>query len=756
MMIKGELEKKMKKMIIISSVIVVLLLTMSIFLRIYLNHIVRNNMIDQVDNTVDKYIHIIQKQIDNDFQFLDSFASVLQMENITNNQEFPQVLEETNEQNDFITMMYFDLNERGVVANLNQEVLVNKPLTDFQEEIQSVVYDTLANQRTVSDIFQSQLTHEMIYAYGIPVYQNKQIVGALIATQTVELLMDAGQGSGILGGDTYAYLVDESGQVLVNSQYDIFHQTSIFQQPFLQKQDYQQMKEHLKDHQDITFSFEYENAQYHALLKPIGLKDWNLLCVNMLENSHLFADRNMRMVGLIFLSIILLVIGLLIYGYRIILKNNRELQKVAYFDHLTGAYNFSYFMTLGERYFIDNKCCSVAVLNIHQFKFFNEIFGHDLGDQLLCHEKKVIENNLHDGEFFCRDTADQFYVFLCETEESVLLTRLNQMMEEIIEYMDLLHSNYHLKIHCGVAISSEELIVDNCFEDLMVRVMFALAKSKETILSNIWFYDIELHKQEIMDNYIESHMEQALKDGEFQLYLQPKVDMETGQLQSSEALVRWITQDNQQLYPNQFIPIFEKSGFCMKLDMYMFEQACLQIRKWMDQGIEPIGISVNQSKLLFYESDYVERLNAIVQKYQVPAHLLTLEILEDLVINNVDEVNEKIEQLHQIGFKVSMDDFGSGYSSLNILGKIDIDELKIDRIFLQEILDGKNKKAQIILEEIIKLTKILSISTVVEGIETKEYHDFVKSLGCHYGQGYYYDRPISQQEFEIRYMKERR
>lgn len=188
----------------------------------------------------------------------------------------------------------------------------------------------------------------------------------------------------------------------------------------------------------------------------------------------------------------------------------------------------------------------------------------------------------------------------------------------------------------------------------------------------------------------------------------------------------------------------------------MFEQACLQIRKWMDQGIEPIGISVNQSKLLFYESDYVERLNAIVQKYQVPAHLLTLEILEDLVINNVDEVNEKIEQLHQIGFKVSMDDFGSGYSSLNILGKIDIDELKIDRIFLQEILDGKNKKAQIILEEIIKLTKILSISTVVEGIETKEYHDFVKSLGCHYGQGYDYDKPISQQEFEIRYMKERR
>ena len=159
------------------------------------------------------------------------------------------------------------------------------------------------------------------------------------------------------------------------------------------------------------------------------------------------------------------------------------------------------------------------------------------------------------------------------------------------------------------------------FDSLMVRVMFALAKAKESILTNIWFYDIELHEQEKMDNYVESHMDQALKDGEFQLYLQPKIDLKDGTLKSSEALVRWQTHDGRMLFPNQFIPIFENSGFCKKLDLFMFEQACLQLRKWMDQGIAPIGISVNQSKLLFYEADYVDCLKQIVNKYQVSPQL---------------------------------------------------------------------------------------------------------------------------------------
>lgn len=347
-------------------------------------------------------------------------------------------------------------------------------------------------------------------------------------------------------------------------------------------------------------------------------------------------------------------------------------------------------------------------------------------------------------------------MFLRDIDKEIIESRLNKIIEEIFDYDALLHTNYHLKIHCGIVISSDQYNLDTTFDGLMVSVMFALDKAKEKLQTSIWFYDVELHEREKIDNYIESHMHQALEKHEFKFFLQPKIGLKDGSLESAEALVRWITNDGQELYPDQFIPIFEKSGFCIELDMYMFEEACKQIRKWIDEGIEPIGISVNQSKLLFYEADYVERLEKIVNKYQIPANLITLEILENLVIDNVDEVNSKIECLHKIGFRVSMDDFGSGYSSLNILGKLDIDELKIDKDFLQEIFVENNFRTKLIMEEIVKLAKILSISTVVEGVETLECNYLIRSFGCDFGQGYYYDKPISNDKFNLRYMKNRK
>lgn len=755
-MMKDVFERRIRKMMIVVFVIAVSLLCVSVSLRIHLNNIVEDNKVHQIEDEIDKDMSILQQQIDNDFQILDSFASVLEMENIVDNPQFPQVLSDANEQNDFTTMMYFDESKEGVIANSDNEVKEHQSLSMIQQEIQEIVADGFVGKRTISDIFKSRISQKHVYAYGIPIYQKGHVVGVLLATKNVEIWMDAGAGTGVLGGDTYAYLVDEDGQILVNSQYDLFHQTTLFASPFFQQKDYHELEDALQMQHDFTHSFQYDGQSYHGVLKPLGINNWYIYSVNMIDDSHLFTNENMRIVGLIFLFMVGLFVALLILGYRFMSKNNRELKHFAYYDSLTGVYNYSYFVSLGKEIFKEQPYCSVAVLNIRQFKFFNEIFGHEQGDQLLIYERNVIQKHLKEGEFFCRDRADQFYIYLKDTQKDILQKRIENIMSEIIQYVDLLHTNYQLKIHCGVAISSLEFIVDDSFDSLMVRVMFALAKAKEIILTSIWFYDIELHEQEKMDNYVESHMDQALKDGEFQLYLQPKIDLKDGTLKSSEALVRWQTHDGRMLFPNQFIPIFENSGFCKKLDLFMFEQACLQLRKWMDQGIAPIGISVNQSKLLFYEADYVDCLKQIVNKYQVSPQLLTLEILEDLVADNVDEVNDKIHLLHQIGFRVSMDDFGSGYSSLNILGKLHIDELKVDRGFLQEIFDSDNQKAKIILEEVIKLAKTLAISTVVEGIETKEYHDLMKSFGCDLGQGYYYSRPISQEDFDKRYMEERK
>lgn len=165
------------------------------------------------------------------------------------------------------------------------------------------------------------------------------------------------------------------------------------------------------------------------------------------------------------------------------------------------------------------------------------------------------------------------------------------------------------------------------------------------------------------------------------MYLQPKIDLTSGRLGGAEALVRWTTGTGRMLYPDQFIPLFEQNGFSVSLDLYMVECACKQLRAWLDQGIQPPPLSVNQSKLLLFEADYIQNLERLIERYQIPASWITLEILEGLALENAGELNARISQLQATGFRISMDDFGSGYSSLNTLNSLQIDELKLDRGF---------------------------------------------------------------------------
>ena len=229
--------------------------------------------------------------------------------------------------------------------------------------------------------------------------------------------------------------------------------------------------------------------------------------------------------------------------------------------------------------------------------------------------------------------------------------------------------------------------------------------------------------------------------------MQPRIKLADNSLSGAEALARWTRNDNTMIYSGSFIPLFEKNGFCSELDMYMFEKVCQQLRQWIDAGYEPVPISINQSKLTFYKSDYVEGLCAILEKYQVPASLIIIEILESMSIDNVEELNRHLDQLKAIGFQISMDDFGSGYSSLNTLARLRIDEVKLDREFLMEAAGTSGKNIRLIIEQIVQLSKKLSISTVIEGVETESDDRFIKKIGCDNGQGYFYSRPIPADVF---------
>ena len=245
---------------------------------------------------------------------------------------------------------------------------------------------------------------------------------------------------------------------------------------------------------------------------------------------------------------------------------------------------------------------SLAALNVRQFKFINEIFGRAQADTLLCRIKQVIEAGLRPGECFCRSGQDLFYILFLETGRAALKERIQNMMDEVGRYAMSKNRDYQLLLYCGVAVSTEFLDSEPTVQKGLTHVGFALHTARQSIKHSIWFYDTRLHEDEKLVNYVESRMRQALSDGEFTMYLQPKVRLATGKVAGAEALVRWITAEGKTIYPGQFIPVFEANGFCVELDLYMVEEACKQIAAWQKAGKTPLPLSVNQSKLLFFEA----------------------------------------------------------------------------------------------------------------------------------------------------------
>lgn len=277
------------------------------------------------------------------------------------------------------------------------------------------------------------------------------------------------------------------------------------------------------------------------------------------------------------------------------------------------------------------------------------------------------------------------------------------------------------------------------------RANLALRKIKGSHDSAFYIYNDTIRNKLIMKREIENDMNAALENHEFKVFIQPKYCLQTRQIIGGEALVRWQHPTKGMISPFDFISIFEKNGFVTKLDMYVLETVCQKQQQWIAEGHKPQPIAINQSKLHFFNPNFIEELKNILSNYQIHPSLIELEFTESAVFDNIDTLLEVMEQLRKLGLKLSIDDFGTGYSSLNMLKDIEVDTLKLDRGFLMDTENEKRKK--IIIQAIIDMAKTLSMTVVAEGIETKEQEDLLRDMGCDTGQGYFFAKPMPIEEF---------
>lgn len=432
-------------------------------------------------------------------------------------------------------------------------------------------------------------------------------------------------------------------------------------------------------------------------------------------------------------------------------KYNREnTQKLIYrilnTDLFTGVLNQNAFMQMAAMLLQKGLICNYSVLffNIHNFKYVNKVFPYAEGDVILIKYANLVQSFLQKEEAVARLGGDNF-VMLVHT------ARTQEIIEQL-QHCRIYHKalGKEKEFLLGATIGAAELAGISTPRDVMLRASIAYQVARANGAGSLAFYSEELHKHMMERQSVLSNFLPALALGEFIAYYQPKVDIKTRRVCGAEALVRWV-HEGKVISPAMFVPVLEQEDAICQLDYYILEKVCAFQKKRLEAGEPIVCISVNFSRRHLDEEDLAEHIVSVIDSYGINHAFIEIEITESEDFQNYEKITSLVEQLRKSGIGTSMDDFGTGFSSLNMIRKVDLSVIKIDRSFIpREEEYEERKKDEIMFEELVSLIRQLGKRIVVEGVETKSQLDYVASAGCSVIQGFVFDKPLPEEEFAAR------
>ena len=410
-------------------------------------------------------------------------------------------------------------------------------------------------------------------------------------------------------------------------------------------------------------------------------------------------------------------------------------------DDLTGLFTRDYFFnytTQYDMYHPEAKMDAISV-NINNFHLINELYGREAGDNVLHHMGMYLLD-LRDktGATIARIEADRFLIYIPSGA-----VNYEEISEDIDKHFDTF-PDIHVRVRSGIYRDVDKSIE---MERRFDRAMQAANTIKDDYKVNIAYYDESIHQKRLFDMQLIDEFDEALEQGQFQLYFQPKynIEGETPYLTSAEALIRWVHPVHGMISPGVFIPLFESNGLITKLDFWIWKKAIQCIADWKKKYNKDITLSINISRVDLYNHNLVSYLEDNLEQYGVSKDQVYLEITESAYSEETNQLVNVVDKLRGDGFKIEMDDFGTGYSSLAMLAKVPVDVIKMDMLFVSGM--HSNEKRETMIQLVMDIAKYLKIRTVAEGVEDKETVDFLKSVGCSIIQGYYFSKPLPEEEF---------
>ncbi len=489
----------------------------------------------------------------------------------------------------------------------------------------------------------------------------------------------------------------------------------------------------------------------HVSPYAISIFDKNILAlsggqVETLVMDHVPQTTEEMLIGVVHRNILWIVSGGILLGALLFWRRGRAnqkhlhaLEKVAYTDSVTGGINRARFLLESDELLLDGaEGYAVVSINIRKLVQINRSCGYGSGDWTIRRCYAELQNLTSGRELVAHAGGGRFLCLWHCADDTVVEARLNAFFHAGAALGGEL--GHALVLSCGVA------RIQN-FEGRVAPFVVAAETAQTSIGENTYkssyaFYNTEMDAIVLRMAALENRMQAALGAGEFVVHVQPQIQLASGNVSGGEALVRWMPPDGSKIYPDEFIPLFEKNGFIRELDIYVLDRVCRWLRQRLDEGRRVVPIGVNQSRALFLTATYCEQFISVLERHNIPHDLVEVEVTESLAGFNEELVVSNLQKLKSLGIKVALDDFGKGYSSLTALQIFPVDVLKLDKEFLSD------KSSPAMLESLVHLGGKLGLKVLCEGIETLDQLRFLAGIGCTYGQGYYIARPMPFTDFE--------
>lgn len=465
-------------------------------------------------------------------------------------------------------------------------------------------------------------------------------------------------------------------------------------------------------------------------------------------------ENKLGMTQLILMATAILILVSLAIGLGVNLIHKAQIKsktyRHAYIDEVTGLpTKAKHRLEVDEKLRTMRREYAYVSVEVDNFTYIKEMYGYAYGNHILQRVAEGLKEVLLPDELLSHTSESRFGLLVQYDGDEELRRRLLDVFHKVgqIPPNEEVESVYTVSFTCGAY-----RIMHAGESAVRVRECANIAREEARRLfeNNVEFYDEKLQQRRAEQEQFEYEMRQALEKNQFVVYMQPKYSTVKEEIVGAEALVRWEHPEKGLIYPNSFVPLFESNGFIVKVDYYILESVCKCIRNWLNEGVEPVVVSVNLSRVHLYNADLVERLVEITDRYRIPHNLIEFELTETVLFDELGQLINVMAKLKQAGFVLSMDDFGSGYSSLNMLKQLPVDILKLDKAFLDNFdTSDTGQKEKTIVSHIISMAKDLDMEVLAEGVESKSQKDFLLSAKCDMIQGYYYSRPMKLERFDM-------